>query len=106
MFGRTFNVHTSASVDVSELAVCGFTKPSVGSLYTSRSNTADAGGPSLVPELGRMMGSSPAISAPLRNVMVPPGWISAEGAVVGALVTFEMPPVTGLLAWRAVVLVV
>src|SRR5437667_4000085 len=62
------------------------------------SYTIDAAGPSDAPELLRILGSNPMISAVFRNVIVPPGWMSWAGVVFcdGASVT--MPPV----GWRDV----
>src|SRR4051794_14584814 len=47
-----------------------------------------------------------AMSEPLRNVMVPPGWMSAFGAVEGAAVMLLMAPVTALFVIPLVVAVV
>src|SRR5256885_17038575 len=61
---------------------------------------------SAVPPVLALMGSRLAMSPPFSQVMVPPGWISLLGAVLGGAVTDEMPP-TGPLATfdlRAVVL--
>src|SRR5881394_2108861 len=62
------------------------------------SYTIDAAGPSDAPELLRILGSNPMISAVFRNVILPPGWMSWAGVVFcdGARVT--MPPV----GWRDV----
>src|SRR3954465_14756523 len=59
------------------------------------SYTIDAAGPSDAPELLRIFGSKPMISAVLRNVIVPPGWMSWAGVELceGARVT--IPPATG-----------
>src|SRR5438093_6817208 len=59
------------------------------------SYTIDAAGPSDAPELLRILGSKPMISAVFRKVMVPPGWMSWVGVVVGEGARVTMPPVTG-----------
>src|SRR3954447_12897284 len=61
---------------------------------------------SAVPPVLARTGSRLEMSPPFSQVIVPPGWISARGAVLGGAVTDEMPP-TGPLAtfdFNAVVL--
>src|SRR5438045_773899 len=55
------------------------------------SYTAALAGPSLAPLLVMLGGSKPLISPALSTVNVPPGWMSALGAVVDDPTTFWMP---------------
>src|SRR3954447_17863452 len=57
------------------------------------SNTVAAARPSVL-LLAMVAGSKPAMSAAVSIVMVPPGWMSAEGAVDGEDVTCVIPPLT------------
>src|SRR5262245_49414664 len=92
MLGRSLSVHTRASDDVNDSAVCGTTDPLVGSVYTSMSYTAKPGRPSFDPEFAMVAGSRFVISAAFRNVTVPPGWMFWLDTLEGAAVTLVMPP--------------
>src|SRR5256885_506523 len=47
---------------------------------------------SVLPEFCMVIGSRFWMSPAMNIVMVPPGWMSSRGTVVGAAVTFVMPP--------------
>src|SRR5437016_6334842 len=92
MFGCSLSVHTTASLDVSDSAVCGVMVLVFRSLYSSMSYTADPRMASVLPEFCMVMGSRFWISPAMNMVIVPPGWMSSRTSVVGAAVTLVMPP--------------
>src|SRR4051812_37180461 len=57
---------------------------------------AKAGGPSVAPLLTNPSGSRVVTSPERSQVSVPPGWMSARGAVDAVVVTLAMPPVGAL----------
>src|SRR3954466_4690535 len=61
------------------------------------SYTAEPRIASVLPEFCMVMGSRFTMSPAMNMVMVPPGWMSSRGTVVGAAVTLVMPPVIVLL---------
>src|SRR4051794_20387073 len=93
MLGCNLSVQTRASADVRDSAVCGTMVLVLRSLYSSMSYTAEPRIASVLPEFCMVMGSRFTMSPAMNMVMVPPGWMSSRGTVVGAAVTLVMPPV-------------